>query len=186
MQGPIQGTTHRIAAMHFRNDVMNGFWNHDPVVNEDSPNHQDSFLDLHLASHFAAEGAAPCLDIPRCQRGGKCALQSSCRGGYHVVDRRRSRFFDRCRVKTVMSGDCAVDPKEHRGRFRRKLGQPNGALSAVDLAFINICRLWHRLSFHVPRRRSRYSHARGASIQWPRKPLKMSSICRESASPGWL
>lgn len=60
--------------MHFFDDVTNVFWNREPVVNEDSPNHQDALLGLHLAPHIAAERPAACLDIPRCQRGGKCAL----------------------------------------------------------------------------------------------------------------
>ncbi len=60
--------------MHFFHNTTNILWNRESVVNEDSPNHQDSFLGFHLAAHVAAESASTCLDIPRCQRGGKCAL----------------------------------------------------------------------------------------------------------------
>ena len=74
MQGSIQGTAHRIQTVHFFHDTTNVLRNHKLVVNEDSTNHQNSFLGLHLSAHLAAEGAAACLDIPRCQRGGKCAL----------------------------------------------------------------------------------------------------------------
>ena len=74
MQGSIQGTAHRIQTVHFFDDTTNVLRNREAVVNEDSPNHQDSLLGLHLAPHVAAEGTAARLDIPRCQRGGKCAL----------------------------------------------------------------------------------------------------------------
>jgi hypothetical protein len=74
MNGSIQGTAHRILTVHFFDDTTNIPRNREAVVNEDSPNHQDSLLGLHLAPHVAAEGTAARLDIPRCQRGGKCAL----------------------------------------------------------------------------------------------------------------
>ncbi len=54
-----------------------------------------------------------------------------------------------------MPRDCAVDPKKHGGRFRRKLRQSNGAFSPVDFSFENVCRLCHHFSFHVPQRQSR-------------------------------
>lgn len=60
--------------MHFFDDATNVLWNRKPMVNKNSSDHQDSFLGLHLAVHIAAESPTAGLDIPRCQRGGKCAL----------------------------------------------------------------------------------------------------------------
>jgi hypothetical protein len=44
------------------------------MMDEDAPNNKDAFLGFHLAAHFTAEYPSACFDIPRCQRGGKCAL----------------------------------------------------------------------------------------------------------------
>jgi len=44
------------------------------MVDEDASNHQDAILGFDLAPHVAAECPSACLNIPRCQRGGKCAL----------------------------------------------------------------------------------------------------------------
>jgi hypothetical protein len=38
------------------------------------------------------------LDVPRCQRGGKRALQSSCGGSDHIINRSGARFFDCCGI----------------------------------------------------------------------------------------
>jgi hypothetical protein len=55
MQGSIKGAAHRIAAVYFLDHTTNILWNSEPMVYEDSPNHQNSFLGLHLATHIAAE-----------------------------------------------------------------------------------------------------------------------------------
>jgi hypothetical protein len=74
MQCPVKGTAHRIASVHFRHDLPNVFWSYDPVMDEDTPNHQNSLFSLHLAADLAAKRPTACFDVPRCQRGGKRAL----------------------------------------------------------------------------------------------------------------
>ena len=74
MQGPIQGTAYRITTVHFLDDAANVLREYEPMVDENAPNHQDALLGFDLAPHVAAECPSACLDIPRCQRGGKCAL----------------------------------------------------------------------------------------------------------------
>jgi len=74
MQCPVKGTVHRIASVHFCHDLPNVFWSHDPVMDEDAPNYQNSLFSLHLAADIAAQCPTACFDLPRCQRGGKRAL----------------------------------------------------------------------------------------------------------------
>lgn len=121
-------------------------------MDEDTPNHQNSLFSLHLAADIAAKCPPACFDVPRCQRGGKRALQSSTGSGDYVIDGRRPRFFDCRRVQPVMPGDRAVNPKWHWSGFRRELRQPNRALPSVDPSFINVCRLRHaHFPFMAPR-----------------------------------
>ena len=47
------------------------------MLDEDAANHKDAFLGFDLAAHVAAECPSACLDIPRCQRGGKCACSQA-------------------------------------------------------------------------------------------------------------
>jgi len=42
----------------------------------DAADYQYTILSLHLTPNFARECPLPCLDLPRCQRGGKGALHS--------------------------------------------------------------------------------------------------------------
>jgi hypothetical protein len=44
------------------------------MMDEDTPNHQNSLFSLHLAADIAAKRPMACFDVPRCQRGGKRAL----------------------------------------------------------------------------------------------------------------
>ena len=67
------GRAHRIASVHFRYDLPNVFWSHDPVMDEDTPNHQNSLFSLHLAADIAAKCPTACFDVARCQGGGKRA-----------------------------------------------------------------------------------------------------------------
>lgn len=64
------------------------------MVDENATDDEDAVLGLHLAAHVARERASAGLDVPRCQRGGKRALQSSGRGRHYVVERRGARLFD--------------------------------------------------------------------------------------------
>jgi hypothetical protein len=74
MQCPVKGTAHRIDSVDFRHDLPNVFWNYNPVMDEDTPNHQNSLFSLHLAADIAAKCPTACFYVPRCQRGGKRAL----------------------------------------------------------------------------------------------------------------
>ena len=65
------------------------------VVNQNATNDEDAFLGLYLAAHIARERSSARLDVPRCQHGGKRALQSSCGGSDHIVKRGGARFFHR-------------------------------------------------------------------------------------------
>lgn len=109
------------------------------MVDEDAPNHQNILLGLDLAAHVTTECPSACFDIPRCQRGGKGALESSGSGGNHVVDRGGAWFFDLVWIQAVVAGDCAMDAEDHGSRFRGKLCQANGAFPTLDLPFIDVC-----------------------------------------------
>ena len=50
------------------------FGRYQPVANENSANDEYAILGFHLAPHFTHQSPATGLDLPRCQRGGKCAL----------------------------------------------------------------------------------------------------------------
>ena len=68
------------------------------MVNENATNDEDAVLGLHLAAHIAGKCPLARLDVPRCQRGGKRALQSSCSGSDHIINRSGARFFDCCGI----------------------------------------------------------------------------------------
>jgi len=44
------------------------------MVNENPANDKYAILGFHFATHCARQSSATCLDVPRCQRGGKRAL----------------------------------------------------------------------------------------------------------------
>jgi len=84
------------------------------MANENPANDEHSILGFYLATHFTPQSSATGFDLPRCQRGGKCALKSGSGGRDYVVESSGARLFDVGGVQTVMSGDRAVDAKVHR------------------------------------------------------------------------
>ncbi len=81
------------------------------MVNEDPANDQYAILGFHLATYFTGQSPTTGFDLPRCQRGGKSALQSGPGGRDYVVERSRARLLDVGGVQTVMPGDRSVHPK---------------------------------------------------------------------------
>jgi hypothetical protein len=84
--------------MHFFYRVAEVFRSRQAVVDENAANDENAVLSFDLASHVAGERSLSGLDIPRCQRGGKGALQSSRRGRHYIIERGRARFFDGRRI----------------------------------------------------------------------------------------
>jgi len=134
-----------IIPVHFLNHAPHVLWNRNVMADKNAANHKHSVLGLHLTAHIAHQCPSAGLDIPRCQRGGKSALQSSGGGGDHVVYRCRARFLNGGWVQAVVLGDCSVDAKGNRNRLGRKESGANRTGSALDFSFINIGGRWHRV-----------------------------------------
>jgi hypothetical protein len=113
VQGAIKRTVHGIGAVHFLDSIADVFWHGHTMVNEKAADNQNAVFCLNLAPHVADKSSPAGLYIPRCQRGGKCALQSSRSGGHYVVERRGTRLLDRLWIKAVMLGDCPVHAEVH-------------------------------------------------------------------------
>jgi hypothetical protein len=136
--------------VHVIDHVTKIFWNRESMTDRNPPDHQNPIFGLNLTTHIAAESSSTCLDVPRCQRGGKCALKSGAGCGDHVVDGGCMGLFYRGRVQAVMLSDSTMNSKPNGGGFRRELRRPNGACAALDPAFVEICWLGHLLSFLLP------------------------------------
>ena len=98
VQRAVEGTLHGIGLVDVLDYVAHILGRGQSMVNENSTNNQDAVLGFHLAAHVAGECSLPRLDVPRCQRGGKRALQSSGRGRNDVIERSGARFLDGGRV----------------------------------------------------------------------------------------
>ncbi len=79
------------------------------MADKDAANHKHTVLSLHLTTHIADKCPLARLDVPRCQRGGKGALQSGRGSGNHIVQRRCAWFLDGCWVQAVVLGYRSVD-----------------------------------------------------------------------------
>lgn len=73
-QCPIEGTLHGISAMDLLDHAADVFGRYQPMANENPANDKHAIVGFHLAAHFTHQSPAACFDLPRCQRGGKCAL----------------------------------------------------------------------------------------------------------------
>ena len=74
VQSAIERTMHRVSAVDILDRVARVLGRHQAMVYQDAANDEDAFLRFHLATHVAGEGPSTCLNLPRCQRGGKRAL----------------------------------------------------------------------------------------------------------------
>ncbi len=98
-----------IRPVHFLNHAPHVPWNRKPMADKDAANHKHTVLSLHLTTHIADKCPLARLDVPRCQRGGKGALQSGRGSGNHIVQRRCAWFLDGCWVQAVVLGYRSVD-----------------------------------------------------------------------------
>ena len=60
--------------MDLLDHAANVFGRYQPVANENPANDKHAILGFHLATYVALQSPLTRLDLPRCQRGGKCAL----------------------------------------------------------------------------------------------------------------
>jgi hypothetical protein len=131
--------------MHFFDRVADLLWRGQAMVDEKTTNDKNAILSLYLATHVAGECSLSCLDIPRCQRGGKGALQSGSRGGHYIIERGRTRFFDRSRIQAVVFGDCSMNAEGDGHRLCGQERSPDCARLAFDFPFVDVGRLGHRI-----------------------------------------
>jgi hypothetical protein len=131
--------------MHFFDRAADVLRGGQAMVNEKATNDENAFFSLDLATHVARECSLSGPDIPRCQRGGKGALQSGGCGRHHIIKRGRARFFDGSRIQAVVFGDRSMNAE---GDGRRLCGQersPYCARLAFDFPLVHIGRLGHRI-----------------------------------------
>ena len=65
---------HRVSAVDILDRVARVLGRYQAMMNRDAVNDEDAFLRFHLATHVAGKCPSTCLNLPRCQRGGKRAL----------------------------------------------------------------------------------------------------------------
>jgi hypothetical protein len=131
--------------MHFFDRIADVLRGGQAMVNENATNDENAVLSLDLAAHVAGERSLSGLDIPRCQRGGKGALQSSGRGGHYVIQRGRARFFDGSRIQAVVFGDRSMNAEGDGHRLGGQERSPDCARLAFDFPLVHISRLCHRI-----------------------------------------
>jgi hypothetical protein len=131
--------------MYFFDRVADVLRGRQAMVNENATNDENAVLSLDLATHVAGECSLSGPDIPRCQRGGKGALQSSGRGRHYIIKRGRARFFDGSRIQAVVFGDRSMNAERDGRRLGRQERSPDCARFAFDLAFEHISRLGHHI-----------------------------------------
>jgi len=105
---------HWVCAMHFLDCVADVLGRGQAMADENATNDEDAIFGLHLAAYVAGERPPACPDVPRCQRGGKRALQSSRRGCDHIVEGSGAGLFDGSGIQTVVLGDGSVDAEVDR------------------------------------------------------------------------
>ncbi len=149
VQRAVERAPHRIRLVDFLDHVADVLWYPQPMVDENSTNDEDAVIGLYFAAYVAGKRPSACLDIPRCQRGGKGALQSGRCGGNNVIDRRGARLLYRGGIQTVVLGDCAVNAKVDRHWFCRQVCDSYRPRAAVDFPFIYICWFGHRVLLFV-------------------------------------
>src|SRR5712692_4201047 len=147
------------------------------MVDENPANDEYAILGFHLATHFTCQSPATCFDLPRCQRGGKRALQSGRCGRDYVVERSGARLLYVGRVQTVMLGDCPVNSKVDRRRFCRQLGGSYRARSAFDFHFGNIGHFGHDIPLSRSVRQKPNKRPRAAAHSWRLEEVKCSIEC---------
>ena len=134
---------HCVCPMHFFDRVEDVLRGGQAMVNEEAPNDENAVLRLDFATHVAGERSLSGLDIPRCQRGGKGALQSSRRGRHDIIKRGRARFFDRSRIQAVVFGDRSMNAEGDGRRLGGQERSPDCTRLAFDFPFVHIGRLGH-------------------------------------------
>ena len=100
---------HCVSEVHFFDRVADVLSGGQAMVDENAANDENAVLRLDLTTHVAGQCSLSCLDIPRCQRGGKGALQSGGRGRDDIIQRGRARLFDGSRIQAVVLGDRSMN-----------------------------------------------------------------------------
>jgi len=74
VQCAIEGAPHGIRIVDLLDHTADVLGRCQSMVNENPANDKYAILGFHFATHCARQSSATCLDVPRCQRGGKRAL----------------------------------------------------------------------------------------------------------------
>ena len=99
-----------------------------------APDDQYVVLQFDLTLRFGDKTTGRCIDLTRLQRASKGSCKSAGGCGDNVIQRRRVRLQSR-RWHLIMLGDCAVNPKCHRLRFRRQIRSANRPLHPFNSDF---------------------------------------------------
>lgn len=143
--------------MHASSGFAMGYLRFQRQPHVNTPDHEYVLLQLNLAHRLTHQTSGGCIDLTRLQRAPVGSRKSTRRRGDNVIERGCSRIGNRRRY-LVMLCDGAMDAKDHRLRFSRKIGFTNRSFDALDSNFGAVDNFRHQSSNRfqtiVSRRRS--------------------------------
>ena len=106
------------------------------------PDHQDAFFQFHFAGRIRHQAIARGTDFARLQRAPEGTRQSTGRTGDDVVDRGRV-WFEQVWRNFIVSGNGAMNSKNHRVWFGGKIGAPDWTFHPLDPDLRTVCDVRH-------------------------------------------
>jgi hypothetical protein len=107
-------------------------WHGEAIADCDPLDHENAVALEDLAGGLDFVALRVDFDLTRLQRAGEGARQSAARRGYHVVERRRTRW-KLVRPNAVMLGDLGVHSEGDRILLGREVGESLGSAEPLDL-----------------------------------------------------
>jgi hypothetical protein len=123
---------HRIDLVDALYDGPRFFRRDQAHLNMDAPDYQHTVLSLNLTRNLSCQTPVAGIDVARFQRTSEGTKHSTRSGRDDIIDRRSVRFGQRRRIHFVVLRDSTVHAENHRLRFTRNIGYPQGARPAFN------------------------------------------------------
>ena len=145
MQRAVKGTAHRVNAVRAINGCPGLFRSHQTHRHMDAADDKYAFLRLDLSGNFGGQFSVAGIDLARLQRTSEGAHHSTSGRRNNIVNGRRVRFLQSCRVNFVVLGDGPMDTVDHRLGLAWQMCDTKGSLPAFDSRLRGIDDITHGL-----------------------------------------
>jgi len=88
-------------------------------MNVNSTNYENPLIGFDLPTYFGMQPAVARVDFARIQRAPEGSKHSTTQGGHHIIERRRMRLGQLCRVQAIMLGNGSMDAEDDWLRLSR-------------------------------------------------------------------